>query len=246
MERMKSQALNLGARISADSVVDVDTTSLPFHVLTASNKVYAANSLIIATSCEYKTLNLKNEYNLIGRGISMCATRDSLFYTQKDVVVIGESRAAVMDALHLSKIVNQVVIICRRRSLSCGKALKSKLHKRTNINTMYNTKILSYAIQTAENKSMLSAVQLSYNHRKILLRTDGVFLAIGSKPQTDAFKTVKKNASGYIITKPKSARTNIRGIFAAGDIVSNSHKQAIAAANSGYRAALEVEKFLCL
>ncbi len=244
-ERAKFQAQNLGIRISTESVVDVDTASLPFHVLTASNKVYAANCLIIATSCEPKLLNLESEQNLIGKGISTCAIYDGLLYYQKDVVVIGGSSAAVIDTLYLSKIVRQVVLICKGRRLSCEKMLKTKLLESENIKILYNTKVTSYVTQTIKNKLLLFAVQIEHKRRKLQLRTDGVFLAIGTKPQTNAFKTVKKNSSGYIITKPNSARTNVRGIFASGDVVSSNYKQAIAATGFGCRAAIEAKEFLC-
>ncbi len=214
-------------------------------MLTASNRLYVANCLIIAASCEYEMFNLKDEYNLTGKGISMCATYDSPFYTHKNVVVIGEGSAAVTDALHLSKSVKQAVLICRRRRLSCSKTLKANLLKRTNVKTMYNTKIVPYVTQTTENKVELSAAQLVHNHHKTLLKTDGTFLALDAKPQTGAFKTVKKNASAYIITKTSSARTNIRDIFAAGNIANNSHKQAILVANPGCRTASEAVESSC-
>ncbi|MFP3038320.1 MAG: FAD-dependent oxidoreductase [Candidatus Hodgkinia cicadicola] len=245
MERMRDQALRLGVRISSDSVVDVDASSLPFHILTASGKIYIANCIIIATGREPKTLNVEGEQDLIGKGVSTCAVCDGFFYGQKDVVVVGGGGTAVADAVCLSKIARQVTLICRARKLVCEEVLKARLAKKQNVSVLYNARVVKYISESVGSKLKISSVQIKQGARRLLLKTNGAFLAIGSLPQSAAFKTIKKNRAGYIVTKPNSNKTSVEGIFAAGDIVKNSCKQVITAAAAGCRAAIEAEDFLC-
>ncbi|MFP3039202.1 MAG: NAD(P)/FAD-dependent oxidoreductase, partial [Candidatus Hodgkinia cicadicola] len=216
MERMRAQALRLGARISTDSVVDVDASSLPFHILTASGKIYIANCIIIATGQESKTLNVEGEQDLIGKGISTWAACDGFSYRRKDVVVVGGSSTAVADALCVSRIAKQVTLICRARKLVCKEALKARLAEKGNVCVMYSARVVKYISESVGSKLRLNAVRIKQGKRKTLLKTSGVFLAIGSWPQTEAFKTIKKNRAGYIVTKPNSNKTSVEGIFAAG------------------------------
>ncbi|MFP3038230.1 MAG: FAD-dependent oxidoreductase [Candidatus Hodgkinia cicadicola] len=245
MKRMRAQALRLGARISTDSVVDVDTSSLPFHMLMASGKIYIANCVIIATGREHKTLNVEGEQDLIGKGITACAACDSFSYRRKDVVVVGGGSTAVAAALRVSRIAKQVTLVCRARKLVCKQALKARLVKSGNVCIMYSARVVKYISESVGSKLRLSSVRIKQGNCKTLLKTSDVFLAIGCWPRTEAFKTIKKNRAGYIVTKSNSNKTSVEGIFAAGDVTKNSCKLAITAADAGCRAAIEAEDFLC-
>ncbi|AUG91457.1 Thioredoxin reductase [Candidatus Hodgkinia cicadicola] len=244
MDKMRAQAAKLGARIVADSVEKIDTSELPFHMLTASGKVYVANSIIIATGSEPKTLKLPNEDKLRGNGVSVCATCDGFFYKNKNVAIVGGGSTAATDALYLAKIVKSVIIVCRGNKLKCEKVLEERLLDHKNIKVLYNSIVVKYVTKRA-NSAVLQAIQIASPAGKRSVRVEGVFIAIGATPCSSAFASLEKDPQGYIITKPNSTKTSVIGIFAAGDINSACYKQAVIAAGSGCIAALEIEQFLC-
>ncbi|AUG34129.1 Thioredoxin reductase [Candidatus Hodgkinia cicadicola] len=244
MEKMRTQAAKLGARIVADSVEEIDTSELPFHMLTASGKVYVANSIIVATGSEPKTLKLPNEGKLRGSGVSTCATCDGFFYKNKNVAIVGGGNTAATDALYLAKIVKSVTVVCRGNKLTCEKVLEEKLLEHKNIKVLYNSIVVKYITKHSDNTG-LRAIQIASPEAKYSIRVEGVFIAIGTTPCSSAFASLEKDPQGYIITKPNSTKTNIIGIFAAGDVNSACYKQAVIAAGSGCIAALELEQFLC-
>ncbi|AHL31062.1 MAG: Thioredoxin reductase [Candidatus Hodgkinia cicadicola] len=244
MDKMRAQAAKLGARIVADSVKEIDTSELPFHMLTASGKVYVANSIIIATGSEPKTLKLPNEDKLRGNGVSACATCDGFFYKNKNVAIVGGGSTAATDALYLAKIVKSVVIVCRGNKLKCEKVLEERLLDHENIKVLYNSTVVKYVTKRS-NSTVLQAIQIASPAGKHSVRVEGVFIAIGATPCSSAFASLEKDSQGYIITKPNSTKTSVIGIFAAGDINSACYKQAVIAAGSGCVAALEIEQFLC-
>ncbi|AUG91580.1 Thioredoxin reductase [Candidatus Hodgkinia cicadicola] len=244
MDEMRAQAAKLGARIVADSVEEIDTSELPFHMLTASGKVYVANSIIIATGSKPKTLKLPNEDELRGNGVSVCATCDGFFYKNKNVAIVGGGSAAATDALYLAKIVKSVIVVCRGNKLKCEKVLEEKLLAHKNIKVLYNSIVVKYVTKRA-NSAVLQAIQIASPAGKRSVRVEGVFIAIGATPCSSAFASLEKDSQGYIITKPNSTKTSVIGIFAAGDINSACYKQAVIAAGSGCIAALEIEQFLC-
>ncbi|ATY93493.1 Thioredoxin reductase [Candidatus Hodgkinia cicadicola] len=244
MDRMKAQAIKLGARVIADSVEEVNTSELPFHVLTLSGKIYVANAIIIATGSEPKTLKLPNEDKLRGNGISICATCDGFFYKNKNVAIVGGGSTAVTDALYLEKIVKHITVICKSRELTCEKILAERLLECKNVKILYNSTVVKY-ITSKLNDTILQAIQVDSPIGKLSVRVEGVFMAIGTRPCSSAFATLEKDCQGYIITRPNSTRTNIPGVFAAGDVSAACYKQAVIAAGSGCAAALEAEQFLC-
>ncbi|XXM90180.1 FAD-dependent oxidoreductase [Candidatus Hodgkinia cicadicola] len=244
MEQMKTQALRLGARMTADSVESIDASEAPFHVLTLSGKVYVANSIIIATGSEPKTLELPGEDKLKGNSVSTCATCDGFFYKNKNVAIIGGGSTAVTDALYLEKIAKTITIVCKTHKLTCEKVLASRLANCKNVKILYNSVVVKY-ITKQSNDKILQAIQVDSPVGKFSIKVDGVFIAIGSSPRSAAFKSLEKDRRGYIVTKPNSTKTNVAGIFAAGDVNAACYKQAIVAAGSGCIAALEAEQFLC-
>ncbi len=244
MERMRLQAAKLGARMTVDVVETVDTSELPFHVLTASGRVYVANSIIIATGSKPKTLRLPNENKLKGNGVSVCATRDGFFYRNKHVAIVGEADAAVTDSLHLAKIAKRVTIVCRAHKLMCEKTLEERLLDHSNVKVLCNSTVVKYVTKRS-NDALLQAIQIASPAGKLSIRVEGVFIAIGTSPCSSAFASLEKDALGRIITRPNSTKTNIPGVFAAGAVSSTCFKLAAVAASSGYVAAAEAERFLC-
>ncbi|XXN19785.1 MAG: thioredoxin-disulfide reductase [Candidatus Hodgkinia cicadicola] len=245
MDKMRIQAIKLGARIIADSVEKIDTSALPFHLLMLSGNVYVANSIIIATGSEPRTLKLPNEDKLRGNGISICATCDGFFYKNKNVAIVGGGSTAVTDALYLEKIAKRITIICKDYKLTCEKILIERLFDCKNVKILYNSTVVKY-ITSQSSDTTLQAVQVESPSGKLSIKVEGVFMAIGMKPCSSMFTTLEKDNQGYIITKPNSTKTNIPGIFAAGDVSAACYKQAVVAAGSGCVAALEVEQFLCI
>ncbi|XXM93684.1 FAD-dependent oxidoreductase [Candidatus Hodgkinia cicadicola] len=244
MEKMKTQATSLGARTTMDSVETIDTSAIPYHVLTTSGRVYVANCLIIATGCVPKTLNLQAEAALKGNSVSVCATCDGFFYKNKNVAVVGGGNTAVTDAIYLSKIAKRVVLICKNEKLSCEKVLAERLTENGNVKVMYSSKVTKY-VTKSPSEARIHGIQTSSPGGETSTKVDGVFIAIGTAPCTSAFETIGKNKQGYIITEANSTKTNVEGVFAAGDVNSSCRKQAVVAAASGCLAALEAEQFLC-
>ncbi len=244
MEQMRLQAAKLGARMTADVIEKVDTSELPFHMLATSGRVYVANSIIVATGSEPKTLKLPNENKLKGSGISTCATCDGFFYRRKSVAIVGGGSTAVTDALYLAKIAKRVTIVCRGHRLTCERMLEEKLLDHNNIKVLYNSAVVKYVTKRSNN-TLLQAIQIASPAGKLSVRVQGVFIAIGASPCSSAFASLEKDVRGYIVTRPNSTKTNIPGIFAAGDVNSTCYKQAVVAASSGCVAALEAEQFLC-
>ncbi|XXM93359.1 MAG: FAD-dependent oxidoreductase [Candidatus Hodgkinia cicadicola] len=245
MEQMKAQAIRLGARMVADSVESVDTSDSPFHMRTVANKVYIANSIIMATGCEPKTLKLPKEDKLRGKSISICATCDGFFYRNRNVAIIGGGSTAVTDALYLTKIAKHITIVCRACKLKCEKLLTERLFGCKNVNVLYNSVVVKYVTKQS-NDAILCAIQVVSPAGKVSIQVEGVFLAIGTSPCSSAFASLERDTQGYIITRPNSTKTNVMGLFAAGDVNSACYKQAVVAAGSGCVAALEAEQFLCI
>ncbi len=240
METIKQQAIRLGAKVIDETIIAIDTSNPPFYMLTSTNQVYIANSLIIATGCEAKLLNLENETSLIGKGISTCATCDGNFYQDERVVVVGGSDTAITDALHLAQIAIQVIVVCRDKTLKCEKTLLDQIARYANIFVSYNSMVIKYI--TCNSK--LIVLQIMKDGKQEIILANGIFMAIGSEPRTSLFVGINKTSSGYILTN-NYVKTNVPGIFAAGDIIDISYKQAVIASATGCIAAIEAERFLC-
>ncbi len=241
MEKVKIHALSLGVRQIDQTVEEVDFSEIPFHIKTSSNNIYIANCVILATGSEPKKLNLYNENKI--KGLSVCATCDGFFYKNKKVTIIGSGNTAIADAIYLSKLSKKVFVINKNKNLNCEKALFEKINEIENIMIIHQSIVTKYIIN---EKNKIIALEIKTHKSSHSLKTDGVFIAIGTKPCTEIFKRfIKVDKKGYIITQSNSCKTNVNGIFAAGDITQTCLKQAIIAAGSGCLAALEAERFLC-
>ena len=244
MEQMRSQALNVGARIINDVVVHVDFKKDSKTISLDSKSVLSANAVIIATGAQAKWLGLESENKFNGKGVSACATCDGFFYRNKEVAVIGGGNTAVEEALYLSNICSKVTLIHRRDELRAEKILQERLFAKENINVIWNN-IVSEILGDEKGVNSLEIKDKNSDKTEII-KVEGVFIAIGHSPSTEPFKGVlEMDKEGYIVAqKPGTSITNIEGVFAAGDCVDKIYRQAVTAAGMGCMAALDAEKWM--
>ncbi len=244
MEQMHKQAEHVGTCIIHDYVTKVDFSKTPFSISTDST-TYTADSVIIATGAQAKWLGLASEAKFQGFGVSGCATCDGFFFRNKKVIVVGGGNSAVEEALHLTHHASEVFLVHRRDELRAEKILQERLFKNPKIKFIWNSAIEE--ILGADNPKTVTGVRLKnvLNNETQEMHIDGVFIAIGHKPNTDLFKDqLELDHEGYIITKPNSTLTNIAGIFACGDVQDKIYRQAVTAAGTGCMAALDAGKYL--
>ncbi|MGV2333183.1 MAG UNVERIFIED_CONTAM: thioredoxin-disulfide reductase [Planctomycetaceae bacterium] len=244
MDQMIKQAEHVGTRIITDYIHKIDFSKRPF-VVSGSSGAYTADAIVIATGAQAKWLGLESESAFQGFGVSGCATCDGFFYRGKEVIVVGGGNTAVEEALYLTNHASKVTLVHRRDSLRAEKILQDRLFKHPKIEVLWNHTLVE--VKGTDNpKSVTSAVlQNTLDKTSFEKKIDGIFIAIGHKPNTDLFKGVlDMDEEGYLITKPNSTKTNIDGIFAAGDVQDKIFRQAVTAAGTGCMAALEADKFL--
>ena len=244
MEQMRSQALNVGARIINDVVVKVDFKKDSKTISLDSKSILSANTVIIATGAQAKWLGLESENKFNGKGVSACATCDGFFYRNKEVAVIGGGNTAVEEALYLSNICSKVTLIHRRDELRAEKILQERFFAKENINVIWNN-IVSEILGDENGVNSLEIKDKNSDKTKII-KVEGIFIAIGHNPSTEPFKGVlEMDKEGYIVApKPGTSITNIEGVFAAGDCVDKIYRQAVTAAGMGCMAALDAEKWM--
>ena len=244
MEQMRSQAINVGARIINDIVVKIDLNKNGKILVLDSNKTLTADTIIIATGAQAKWLGLESENKYNGRGVSACATCDGFFYRNKEVAVVGGGNTAVEEALYLSNICSKVTLIHRRDELRSEKILQDRLFSKKNINIIWNNEV-NEILGDENGVNALKLISTKQNKTDII-KVEGVFIAIGHSPSTKAFKDIlEMDNEGYIIAqKPGTTITNLDGVFAAGDCVDKIYRQAVTAAGMGCMAALDAEKWI--
>jgi len=244
MDDFKKQALRFNTDIRPGFVTSADLTERPFKLIIDEEKEIIADTLIIATGATAKYLGLESEEKFRGQGVSACATCDGFFYKGKDVAVVGGGDTACEEALYLSNLCRKVYMIVRRDVLRASKTMQERVKSTPNIEILWqhNTKEITGTDEGGVNGAIL--VHKNGSERRIDIH--GFFLAIGHHPNSELFsKWVKTNEEGYIVTEGKSSRTNVPGVFAAGDVQDPNYRQAITAAGSGCMAALDAERFLC-
>lgn len=245
MQAMEQQAENVGANLVHDYVEKVQLDTKPFQVHTSSGDLYEAESLIICTGAQAKWLGLESEQKFQGFGVSGCATCDGFFFKDKEVVVIGGGNTAVEEALYLTNHASKVHLIHRRDTLRAEKILQNRLFENPKISVIWNHVLEE--VMGEENPKSVNAVRIKdrISGKISEISCEGVFVAIGHKPNTDMFKNqLDMDEEGYIITAPDSTKTSIKGVFAAGDVQDKIYRQAVTAAGTGCMAALEADKFL--
>lgn len=246
MEQMQQQAIHVGTQLVDDHVASVDLSARPFQIVCESGETYSADTLVLATGAQAKWLGLPSEQKFQGFGVSACATCDGFFYRDKEVVVVGGGNTAVEEALYLTNHASKVYLVHRRDSLRAEKILQDRLFRHEKVEVIWNSEVDEIlgkdGFPPAVTGVRLKNTQTGDLHE---LTIDGIFVAIGHAPETVLVKDqVKLKDNGYIWTAPDSTRTNIPGVFAAGDVTDDIFRQAVTAAGMGCMAALEAERFL--
>ena len=245
MEQMQKQAEHMSTQIIYDHIAEVDFSKRPFTAKDESGNTYSADSVIISTGAQAKWLGLESEKKFQGYGVSGCATCDGFFFRNKEVAVVGGGNTAVEEALYLTNHASKVVLIHRRDSLRAEKILQDRLFKHPKIELVWDSAIEE--ILGTENPNSVTGARIKNIKTGVVTerKFDGVFIAIGHSPNTAIFKgKVNMDGEGYILTTPGSTKTNVPGVFAAGDVQDKIFRQAVTAAGTGCMAALEVQKYL--
>ena len=242
MANMREQAVLLGADVRHGAVSAVNLDSRPFRVTVGEGEELLCDSLIIATGANAKYLGLSSEQKFRGLGVSACATCDGFFYRKKTVAVVGGGDTACEEATYLASICRKVYMIVRRDVLRASDAMQRKVLQSENIEILWNCSTR----EVLGDDSGVTGARLERKDGEVFdIAIDGFFLAIGHHPNSELFsKWVETDPNGFIITRDGSSRTNVEGVFAAGDVPDPVYRQAINAAASGCRAAMDAEKFL--
>ena len=242
MDTMKAQAVRLGADVRTGTVTSADLSSRPFRIIVDESHEIEAQTLIIATGASAKYLGLPSEEKFRGMGVSACATCDGFFYRKKTVAVVGGGDTACEEATYLATICSKVYMIVRRDVLRASAAMQERVMNTPNIEILWNSNTLEVL---GDDSGVTGARLVRKGGEEYEIAIDGFFLAIGHHPNSELFsRWVNVDSEGYIITQDKTSRTNVEGVFAAGDVQDPLYRQAVTAAASGCRAALDAEKFL--
>jgi len=241
MDKMRKQALRFETRMITKDVTKVDFKVHPFKVW-VGNDVYETHTVIISTGASAKWLGIPSESKLMGKGVSACATCDGAFFKNQDVVVVGGGDTAMEEANFLTRFAKQIYLVHRRDVFRASKIMQDRVLNNPKIKVIYNS-----VVEEILGEKGVDGVRVKNLHTELTeeIKATGFFVAIGHEPNTKLFRDVIKcDETGYILTHPGTTRTNIEGVFAAGDVQDKVWRQAVTAAGTGCMAALEVEKYL--
>ena len=242
MDAMRKQAKRFGANLITDDIVEMDLSG-PIKVLKdGSGNTVKAKSVILAMGSAYREIGLENEKRLSGRGVSWCATCDGFFFRDQTIAVVGGGDSAVEEATFLTKFASKVVLIHRRDSLRASKIMAERAFANPKIEMLWNTEVIDVlGAEKVEALSLKNTVTGEVSKRDFT----GLFVAIGHDPRNELVKgQITLDAEGYVVVENGSTRTNLTGVFACGDLVDHTYRQAITAAGTGCQSALDAEKFL--
>jgi thioredoxin reductase (NADPH) len=242
MDAMRKQAKRFGANLITDDIVEMDLSG-PIKVLKdGSGNTVKAKSVILAMGSAYREIGLDNEKRLSGRGVSWCATCDGFFFRDQTIAVVGGGDSAVEEATFLTKFASKVVLIHRRDSLRASKIMAERAFANPKIEMLWNTEVIDVlGAEKVEALSLKNTVTGEVSKRDFT----GLFVAIGHDPRNELVKgQITLDAEGYVVVENGSTRTNLTGVFACGDLVDHTYRQAITAAGTGCQSALDAEKFL--
>jgi len=245
MEDLQKQAVRFGTDSRWGIATKVDFSSHPHKVWIDDKTLIEADSVIIATGATAKYLGMESEEKYKGSGVSACATCDGFFYRGKDVAVVGGGDTAAEEALYLGSLCKKVYLIVRKPFLRASKIMQERVEKAANIEVLFehNTKEI-YGDGVVEGAKLIKRKGES-DETEVEIKIDGFFLAIGHTPNSDVFKPfIDTNEAGYISTKGASTHTNIEGVFACGDVMDSTYRQAVTAAGTGCKAAIDAERWL--
>ena len=241
MDKMMAQVKELNCPVINENVKNVDLNVYPYKVNLTNDDVYLTNNIIVATGAKPKYLGLANEENFIGKGVSVCATCDGFFFKKKTVCVVGGGNTAAIEALHLANYSSKVYIIYRQDYFKkMEKEMEERIKKNEKIECIFNSEVIEYI-----GTKKIEKIKVINNKTKEVteMAMNGVFMAIGKLPSSEIFKDSKLELDkvGFIVTQPDSTRTNMKGIYACGDVANKKIKQAIFAAGQGCLAAMELQ-----
>lgn len=247
MEIMREQATRFGTKAYFKAATEVDFSEKPFKIKTDDGENYTADSVIIATGASARLLGIPSESKYMGFGVSACATCDGFFYKEKKVIVVGGGDTAMEEANYLTKFASEVFLVHRRDQFRASKIMEDRVRKNPKIKLITSQTIKE--VVGTENMGMKSVTGVILENTKdgslTEMDIDGVFIAIGHKPNTKVFgDQLDKDETGYLDTKPGSTLTNIEGVFAAGDVMDKIYRQAVTAAGTGCMAALDAQHYL--
>ncbi|MDO5697295.1 MAG: thioredoxin-disulfide reductase [Dermatophilus congolensis] len=242
MENMRAQAARFGAELIADDVVSVDLAGDVKTVTDGSGRTYRSRAVILAMGSAYRELGLPDEKRLSGHGVSWCATCDGFFFRNQNIVVVGGGDSAVEEATFLTKFAETVTIVHRRDQLRASAIMAQRAHDNPKIRFEWNSQVTGIHGDTKVEGITLTDTITGETRE---LATNAVFVAIGHEPRNELVKgVVELDDAGYVVAEGRSTRTNVPGVFACGDLVDHTYRQAITAAGSGCAAALDAERYL--
>jgi thioredoxin reductase (NADPH) len=241
MDGMRKQAERFGAVLVADDVTAVDLKANP-KVVTVGNDTYLAKTVIIATGSRYKELAADGEKRLSGHGVSWCATCDGFFFREQDIAVVGGGDSALEEAMFLTRFANSVTVIHRRDALRASKIMQDRAFTNPKIRFVWDSEVIEVL---GEHKVTGLRLRNTKTGAESTLPVNGMFVAIGHDPRTELFAgQLAMDDEGYLIVEQPSTRTGVDGVFAAGDVVDHTYRQAVTAAGTGCAAALDAERWL--
>ncbi len=245
MDDLRKQATRFGADIRWGVATEVDFSVSPKVVTIDGEHKIEADTVIIATGATAKYLGLADETKYAGQGVSACATCDGFFYRRKRVAVVGGGDTACEEALYLASLCEKVYMVVRKDHLRASQIMQERVAKAENIEVLYEHNTLGLTGENGVEGMTLVYRKGKADEKEVQVAIDGFFLAIGHQPNTEIFAPyIDTDEQGYIVTVPDTPRTNVAGVFAAGDVADPHYRQAITAAASGCKAAIEVERYL--
>ncbi|HEX4952318.1 MAG TPA: thioredoxin-disulfide reductase [Thermoanaerobaculia bacterium] len=244
VDKMREQARRFGAQVRFERAVELDLAQRPFRLATDDGNHFEADALIVATGASAKLLDLPSETELMGYGVSACATCDGFFFKGKEVVVVGGGDTAMEEATYLTRFATKVTVIHRRAELRASKIMQERATRNEKIAWLWNS-VVTEVLGSREGGVTGVRVKNVETGAESVYPTQGVFMAIGHKPNTEVFDgKLAMNEAGYLTVQEPTSRTSVEGVFAAGDVMDPSYRQAVTAAGTGCRAAIDAERWL--
>jgi thioredoxin reductase (NADPH) len=240
METMRKQAARFGTEYITDNVTSVDFSKRPFGIATASQN-FSAHSVILSTGASAKMLGIPGEKELLGRGVSTCATCDGFFFREKELLVVGGGDSALEEAGFLTKFATKVTVVHRRDALRASKILQERAFENPKIEFMWDSVVEEILGEPSVTGARVKNLKTSDTRD---IEAAGVFVAIGHEPNTQLFEDQVELSGGYIVTSGETTQTSVPGVFAAGDVVDFRYRQAVTAAGMGCMAAIDAERYL--